>query len=640
MKGAPTIVCRKPLENAPANPVHSQAWISELLINRGIKESAELEFSLKGLPSPDSLPDIDAAIQRISDAVEQQQRIMIVGDYDCDGATSTALAVLALRAMGAQHVDYCLPNRFVHGYGLSTAVADVAIADEPDLIITVDNGTSSVEGVGHAKQNGVDVVVTDHHLPGDVMPDAVALVNPRLGQLGQLGQLGRLGESDHIGDNFPSINIAGVGVIFFVMAALRRALTARNWFDNKKIEPPNMARYLDLVAVGTVADVVPLDGVNRILVMQGIKRIRAAHCRPGILALLQAAKTDHSDLQTDTIGFRIAPRLNAAGRLDDMRQGVECLLAEDISEARTLAAGLDQQNSKRRQISSDMTAQADAALSVLESDPANKAQQGDVDEHMSLCLYDADWHEGVIGILAGRFKDKYGVPTVVFSRAKHDASDAPQSTNPTTPAKPEIKGSARSIDDFHIVDAFKRIDLQHPGLLRKFGGHAKAAGLTLAEADFENFRAAFDADVRDQFAGLKPATQIITDGALPAECFNVQAALELTNLAPWGQAFPMPLFDNRFCVLSVRVLRGRHLKLQLAPLDSTDSACAQPVDAIFFSPPDHLFPEPDQAGGLGGMLPASHVAVDDRIRAVFELKTNTFRERTTVQLTLVHLELL
>ena len=275
------------------------------------------------------------------------------------------MAVLALRAMGAQQVDYCLPNRFVHGYGLSTAVADVAIADQPDLIITVDNGTSSVEGIGHANNNGVDVVVTDHHLPGDVMPDAVALVNPRLGQL------------DQSGEGFPSINIAGVGVIFFVMAALRRALTARNWFDNKKIETPNMAAYLDLVAVGTVADVVPLDGVNRILVMQGIKRIRAAHCRPGILALLQAAKTDHSDLQTDTIGFRIAPRLNAAGRLDDMRQGVECLLAENMIEARTLAAGLDQQNSKRRQISSDMTAEADAALSVLENNPANKAQ-GDV----------------------------------------------------------------------------------------------------------------------------------------------------------------------------------------------------------------------------------------------------------------------
>jgi len=623
LKGAPNIVSRQPVNHTPANPVHSQAWISELLINRGIKESAELEFSLKGLPSPDSLPGIDAAVQRISDAVEQQQRIMIVGDYDCDGATSTALAVLALRAMGVQQVDYCLPNRFIHGYGLSTAVADVAIADQPDLIITVDNGTSSVEGVGHAKQNGVDVVVTDHHLPGDVMPDAVALVNPRLGQLDR---------SDNGEENFPSINIAGVGVIFFVMAALRRALTARNWFDSKKIEPPNMAAYLDL------------DGVNRILVMQGIKRIRAAHCRPGILALLQAAKTDHSDLQTDTIGFRIAPRLNAAGRLDDMRQGVECLLAEDMNQARMLAAALDQQNSKRRQISSDMTAQADAALSVLENNPANKVQ-GDVDEHMSLCLYDADWHEGVIGILAGRFKDKYGVPTVVFSRAQHDASDESQSSNPTTPVKPEIKGSARSIDDFHIVDAFKRIDLQHPGLLTKFGGHAKAAGLTLAEENFETFCAAFDADVRDQFGGIKPATQIVTDGALPADSFHVQAALELTNLAPWGQGFPMPLFDNRFfdnrfCVLSVRVLRGRHLKLQVAPLDSTDSSCAQPVDAIFFSPPDHLFVEADQAGGGDGILPASRVAIDDRIRAVFELKTNTFRERTTAQLNLVHLELL
>ena len=627
MKGSPNIVSRQPVNHTPANPVHSQAWISELLINRGIKESAELEFSLKGLPSPDSLPDIDAAVQRIGDAVEQQQRIMVVGDYDCDGATSTALAVLALRAMGAQHVDYCLPNRFVHGYGLSTAVADVAIADQPDLIITVDNGTSSVEGVGHAKQNGVDVVVTDHHLPGDVMPDAVALVNPRLGQSDR---------PDNVEENFPSINIAGVGVIFFVMAALRRALTARNWFDSKKIEPPNMAAYLDLVAVGTVADVVPLDGVNRILVMQGIKRIRAAHCRPGILALLQAAKTDHSDLQTDTIGFRIAPRLNAAGRLDDMRQGVECLLAEDMNQARTLAAALDQQNSKRRQISSDMTAEADAALSVLENNPANKAQ-GDVDEHMSLCLYDANWHEGVIGILAGRFKDKHGVPTVVFSRAKHDVSDE---SFGSTPVKPEIKGSARSIDDFHIVDAFKRIDLQHPGLLSKFGGHAKAAGLTLAEENFDTFRTAFDADVRDQFGGVKPAAQIVTDGALPGDSFHVQAALELTNLAPWGQGFPMPLFDNRFCVLSVRVLRGRHLKLQIAPLDSTDAPSAEPVDAIFFSPPEHLFTETEQNGGGDGILPASRVAIDDRIRAVFELKTNTFRERTTAQLNLVHLELL
>ena len=623
MKGTPRILSRDAPDHTPANPVHNEAWISELLINRGIKDPHELDFSLQGLPSPDSLPDIDVAVQRMCTAIEQQQRLMIVGDYDCDGATSTALAVLALRAMGAEHVDYCLPNRFVHGYGLSSAVVDEAITGQPDLIITVDNGTSSVEGIEHAHRNGIDVVVTDHHLPGDDRPQAVALVNPRLSQ------------SD---GSFPSVNIAGVGVIFFVMAALRRALAARDWFESKNIPPPNMARYLDLVAVGTVADVVPLDGVNRILVMQGIKRIRAGHCRPGILALLQAAKTDHRELQTDTIGFRIAPRLNAAGRLDDMRQGVACLLADDIGEARTLAAKLDQQNSLRRQISTDMTAQADAALSAMATDPVQQTQSGDAGDHMSLCLYDERWHEGVIGILAGRFKDKHGVPVVVFSRAKHVADAADNDGNTTTPAKYEIKGSARSIDQFHIVDAFKRINLRHPGLLNKFGGHAKAAGLTLAEDNLSTFRAALDADVRDHFGGIKPDARIVTDGALPADCFHPQAALELANLAPWGQAFPMPVFDNRFCVTGVRVLRGKHLKLQLAPLDSADALCGGPVDAIFFSPPDELFVETAQANGASEVLPASRIAIDDRVRAVFELKTNTFRERTTAQLNLIHLQ--
>jgi len=328
--------------------LHELPWVARLLASRGVSSADQIDYSLSQLPRPESLTDIEAGVTRIAEALENQQHIVVVGDYDCDGATSTALAVLALRAMGATSVDYCLPNRFIDGYGLSPAVVDRAQTTSPDLLITVDNGTASVDGVEHARRHNIDVVVTDHHLPDEVLPRAAALINPRIP-----------------GATFPSINIAGVGVIFFVMVAVRQHMEKRGWFEQQGITRPNMATYLDLVAVGTVADVVPLDHTNRVLVSQGLRRIRAAACRPGILALLEVAGSQHSQTYTETIGFRIAPRLNAAGRLEDMSHGVECLLADSQAQARQHAEYLDNTNSERRRIGRDMESMANEIVRDL-----------------------------------------------------------------------------------------------------------------------------------------------------------------------------------------------------------------------------------------------------------------------------------
>ncbi len=602
--------------------LHEQSWISQLLYNRGVSSDDELAFSLAGLPRPDSLHDIESATLRLAQAVQQQQSIVVIGDYDCDGATSTALAVLALRAMGAQSVHYCLPNRFIHGYGLSPAVVDEAFAFSPDLIITVDNGITSLDGVAYAGAQGVDVVVTDHHLPGSDLPAAVALVNPRLGN--------HAGGPSKDGGGFPSMNLAGVGVIFFVVAALRRHLEQQGWFETQDLAVPNMAGFLDLVAVGTVADVVPLDRVNRILVMQGMRRIRAGHCRPGLLALLELSASSLESVFTDTIGFRIAPRLNAAGRLDDMRHGVECLLAEDSHRASELAMLLDNHNQQRRSISETMQDSAIAALhkAGFERKPIHQQQ-------LSICLYDPEWHEGTIGILAGRLKELHGRPTIAFTAEQ--SNESPKL----------IKGSARSIDGYHIVDAFQRISLIEPALLQRFGGHAKAAGLTIAETEFEKFSELLEADVRDHFDGSLPGYEIISDGFLPLDAFSIDNAELLESLAPWGQEFPVPVFDNLFEVIDYRLLREKHLKLVLHPQsEEGESSQAQTVEAICFNfvgnaragdirrASDIRSREPSSRSGANDKL----FAVGDRLRILFELKTNTFRNQTSLQLNCRYLE--
>ena len=582
-----------------AQPVHPNPLANRILCARGLDSHEQLEFSLQHLPSPSLLLDIDMATARIVTAIESGQRILVVGDYDCDGATSTTLAVLVLKAMGAEHVDYMLPNRFIHGYGLSPAIVDLTNDFTPHLILTVDNGISSVEGVEAAREQGIDVVVTDHHLPPTTLPKAHALINPNMP-----------------GSTFPSPNIAGVGVVFFVLAAVRAELSKRDWFETQSLLTPKLADFLDLVAVGTVADVVPLDEVNRALVMQGIRRIRAGHCRPGISALLQTAGINQSQLITEGIGFGIGPRLNAAGRLDDMRLGVQCLLTDNPAEAAELARELEQKNNERKRITAEMRSDAAEILATLV--PPDETPG----ELMSICLYESEWHEGITGLLAGRLKESYGTPAVIFARAQNQDGDEVM-----------LKGSARSIDGYHILDAIKRVRVKHPSILEKFGGHAKAAGLSLREADFATFSAALDQDMRDFFANRKPPTELWTDGELDAQEFTLENAALLQDMAPWGQDFPAPSFDNRFLVESVRVLKERHIKYRLSPLpvfaegadvaDSLSSA-ADSVDAIHFN-----VLEP-------GDEPEAHPG--DTVHAVYELKTNEFRGNTTLQLLLQMLQ--
>ncbi len=624
-----TITRRVRFDGTSANQLHEelheQAWISHLLYTRGVERADELAFSLAGLPSPDHLHDIEPATLRLAQAIRHRESIVVIGDYDCDGATSTTLAVLALRAMGAASVHYCLPNRFVHGYGLSPAVVDQALRFSPDLILTVDNGTTSFEGVAHASAKGIDVVVTDHHLPASELPPVVALVNPRVATHTDVpdGNATSLAQ-----EQFPSENLAGVGVIFFVMAALRRHLEQDGWFETQQLPVPRMATFLDLVAVGTVADVVTLDHVNRILVMQGIRRIRAGFCRPGLLALLDLSATSLDSVFTDTIGFRIAPRLNAAGRLADMSHGVECLLADNLKQARQLAQVLDNHNHQRRSISNTMQQSADAELTktLSESSLAQKQQ-------LSICLFDPDWHEGTIGILAGRLKEKHGAPTVVFTTEQGGES-----------AK-LIKGSARSIDGYHIVDGFKRIRLKQPELLERFGGHAKAAGLSLAEADFDRFRELLEADVREQFNGRLPGHEILTDGSLPVDALSIDSAELLESLAPWGQDFPVPVFDNHFEVVKTTVLNGKHIKLVLQPCaENGTSAGKRTVEAICFNfvgnarAGDTRTEFTDESRVSSGTVMDDPFRNGDRVRILFELKTNTFRNQTSLQLNCRYLE--
>jgi single-stranded-DNA-specific exonuclease len=451
-------------------------------------------------------------------------RIVIVGDFDADGATSCALCLRALRAMGAGQVHYLVPNRFEYGYGLTPEIVKVAAEFQPDLIVTVDNGISSVDGVAAAKQQGIRVLITDHHLAGEQLPAATAIVNPNLA-----------------GDTFPSKHLAGVGVAFYVMLALRARLREQGWFEKEAIPEPNLAQYLDLVALGTVADVVPLDRNNRILVQQGIQRMRAGHCAPGIRALLEVGGRSLSRIVAADLGFVVGPRLNAAGRLDDMSVGIECLLTGDAAAASRMAARLDALNRERKEIESDMQARALEAIAGLKLD----ARQLPV----GLCLFDAEWHQGVIGILAARIKERFHRPVIAFARS----------------GPGELKGSARSVTGLHIRDALDAVAARHPDLIAKFGGHAMAAGLSLPEGHYPAFAAAFDEEVsrhlsRDDLSGV-----IYSDGELSGEELSLETAQLLRDASPWGQGFPAPVFEGNFNVVSHRVVGQRHLKMTLSP---------------------------------------------------------------------------
>lgn len=573
----PVSISRRSVSAAPEK-LHENALINRILHARGVQSESELNFALADLPRPDTLLGIDDAVSRLLQARLNQEHVLIVGDYDCDGATSTALAVLGLRAMGFTHVEFLVPNRFEYGYGLSPAIVDVAAKSKPKLILTVDNGVASVDGVERANEQGIDVVITDHHLPPAVLPRATALVNPNIP-----------------GATFPSGNLAGVGVCFYVLLALRAKLTSEGLVGNEV----KLADYLDLVAIGTVADVVPLDRINRILVEQGLRRIRRGYTRPGVLALLSRAGKVADRITSTDIGYAIGPRLNAAGRLDDMTRGVDCLLCESDSEALMLATELDTLNKQRRSIEQSMRKEAEA---VLASDEILNAGS---DVSFGLVLFKEQWHQGVIGIVAGRLKEQLNKPVVVF------AADGDQL----------IKGSARSIPGVHIRDVLDTVATHNPDLITKFGGHAMAAGLTLDRSRFSEFSEAFNREVKRVLEGELPNRELVSDGALSDAERTMENASALQDISPWGQDFPVPLFDDNFLIEHARVVGKNHLKLKLRSVESDDNPSYGAVyDAIAFNQPDSF-------------------ALGDLVHVAYSLSVNHYRGNQSLQLEVAHMQI-
>ena len=504
--------------------------LARLYAARGITSRAELDYDLKALLPPARLTHADQAASLLADALEASASILIVADYDCDGATACAVGVRALRALagdGGARIDYLVPNRFTYGYGLSPEIVDLAAQRNPDLLVTVDNGIASLAGVTRANELGIATLITDHHLPADELPAAECIVNP-----------------NQPGCDFPSKHLAGVGVMFYVMLSLRAELRQRGWFSDERKEP-NLATLLDLVALGTVADVVRLDHNNRILVSQGLKRMREGKLTPGIRGLFRAAGRDPAKASTMDLGFMIGPRLNAAGRLADMSLGIEALITDDEARALNIARELDALNRERKEIESQMQEQA---LQHLESIAIETGESGD--SPSALCLFDPAWHQGVIGILASRIKDKRHRPVFAFARGDD------------TTASGELKGSGRSIPGLHLRDALDLVSKRAPGLLRRFGGHAMAAGATILESDLERFRELF-AEVSKELLSPADLTRTLeTDGALETGFMSIETARLLENEI-WGQGFPAPVFSDEFTVEHQRVLKDKHLKLVL-----------------------------------------------------------------------------
>ncbi len=543
---------------------------------RRVTTAGELDYSLGRLHPTDSMGQLDQALELLVGALREGRRIVVVGDYDADGATSCALAVRALRALGAAWVDYAVPDRTRHGYGLSPALVAEVAAKAPGLIVTVDNGVSSVEGVRAARAQGIGVLVTDHHLAGDELPAADAIVNPNLP-----------------GDAFPSKHLAGVGVIFYVLLALRSRLRALGWFAAAGIAEPNFGALLDLVALGTVADVVPLDHNNRILVAQGLSRIRAGRGCPGVQALVEVSGRGRHSLAASDLAFAVGPRLNAAGRLDDMSRGIECLLSDDFDQALTIARQLDELNRERRRIEAQMKEQALAHLDRL---PLDRDGAGPV----GLCLFDADWHPGVVGILAGRVKDLLHRPVIAF------ACDGDS----------DIKGSARAVPGFHVRDALQAVAARHPGLILRFGGHAMAAGLTLPRQGFDTFAEAFDREARQRLGEHDLAAVLDTDGEIPAHQLTVDLAEQLRAAGPWGQGFPAPLFDGDFEVVDHRMVGEKHLKMVLRGCGGQRT-----IDAIAFYTPATVLPPRGTP-----------------VRLAYRLEVDEWRGRRAAQLIVEHFE--
>ena len=521
--------------------------LDRLYRSRHIKNANQLDRTLNAMHHPNLMSGMDTAVTFLLEAYQKQQKIVIVGDFDADGATSTALAVLALRQLGFANVTYLVPNRFEQGYGLSVAVAQEALALGVELLMTVDNGVSSHEGVAFLKAQGVKVIVTDHHLPPETLPNADAIVNPNLAHC-----------------DFPSKHLAGVGVTFYLMLALRAKFRELDLFDTKN--QPNFTELLDLVALGTVSDVVPLDQNNRILVYQGIARIRAERCRCGIRALAEVAKRDVTRFVAADLGFSIGPRLNAAGRLDNMSVGVELLLAENMETARALALELDGLNQARKEIEQGMKLEA---LTICQNLFAN-ATALETDIPHSIVLYQSDWHQGVLGILASRIKEQFHRPVIAFAQDQAGI----------------LKGSARSIPGLHIRDVLERVYSQHPDLILKFGGHAMAAGLSIQESRFADFRQIFNQTVSELLAEDQLQGTIWTDGELNANLLNLATAETLRQGGPWGQAFPEPLFDGEFKILQQRLVGEKHLKMMVEP-----KLGGPLLDAIAFNVDTRYYPD-------------------------------------------------
>jgi single-stranded-DNA-specific exonuclease len=559
---------QRPYLTRPENIQGVSPFIAQILARRGVQSEQELELKLKHLLAP-NLKGLPQAIELLDQALDQQKKIVIVGDYDADGATSTALMVLALREMGAQ-VNYLVPDRFKYGYGLTPAIADLAFAKfQPDVLVTVDNGISSHAGVAQAQAHGMQVVITDHHLTTKETPAAEAVVNP-----------------NQLGCEFPSKALAGVGVAFYLLANLSSGRAQQGKSSAK------MAQYLDLVALGTYADVAALDYNNRILVDAGIKRIQQQQCRIGISALLEIAGRDATQLKAPDLGFVLGPRINAAGRMETMDIGIECLLAEEYSTAYALAQQLNQLNVERRQVETQMKQDALSALAQFKLELSETPA--------ALILFEPDWHQGVIGIVAGRLKEQFHRPAIVFA-ADEDGE--------------HIKGSARSIEGIHIRDAIENVAEQFPHLVSHFGGHAAAAGLTIKKQHFDEFKQHFVQLIQSMDESLFQAT-LWTDGILPTEALNLDTVHLLQNLTPWGQKFPSPIFEGQFQVLDYRWLKEIHLKLRLA-LES-----GQVVDAIAFNAADKFSFDPMQSS----------------VHLVYELEQNSFNGQVSLQLRVLHLQ--
>lgn len=580
---------RKPRIERRAVPAVEAGWppsvhplLRRIFAARGIVAPEEVDHRLTALLAPAQLGGVGRACELLGTALCADAPIVVVGDFDCDGATGTAVAVRGLCMFGARQVEYGVPNRFTHGYGLSPALVEELVARSPrlcdgGLLITVDNGVAANAGVAAAKARGLRVIVTDHHLPGAALPDADAMVNPNLA-----------------GDAFPSKALAGVGVMFYLLVALRAHLRARGWFSGRGVPEPDLSPLLDLVALGTVADLVPLDRNNRILVDAGLKCIRARRSCPGIVALLDAGKRDPARVVARDLGFVVGPRINAAGRLEDIRLGIECLLTDDTARARQLAAQLSAINHERRDLQANMVEQAQASVENW------LARHGADSLPVGIVLFEPEWHHGVVGLVASKLKERFNRPVIACAPAG-EGSD-------------EVKASGRSIAGFHLRDALAEVDARAPGLLRRYGGHAMASGLSLHRADVARFGELFDTVARERIAPEQLDSLLLTDGELDADDFTLELAERLRYAAPWGQAFPEPLFDGEFALLDWRVVGETHLRLRLLR-----DGLAIPLEAVWF-------------GGYAGTPPPS------RLRAAYALDVNEWNGTRRLQLLLRHVE--